>query len=76
MSFGYEKKCNRKGNNVQEKQWDGKDILTNDPKLEDFLKGMNKVENKFVALHKPGSDVKLSDGTKYRVNKNGAWKKI
>ena len=61
---------------MQENKWDGKDVLTNDPKVFDYLKAVECPENRFVALHKPGSDVTLSDGTKYKVNKNGSWIKV
>ncbi len=61
---------------MQERKFNGEDILTNKASLEDFCKAMTNVENKLVALHKPESDVMLSDGTKYKVNKNGSWIKI
>ena len=61
---------------MQESTYSGEDILTNDAKAEDLFKALQKTENKFVALHKPGSDIELSDGTKYKVDKNGAWRKV
>lgn len=61
---------------MQEERFDGENILTDadDVKLEDFFKALHKVENKFVAFHKPSSSVRMPDG-KYIVNKQGAWKK-
>ena len=42
---------------MQEKKFDGTDILTDKIKIEStkLLDAMNKPDNKFVALHKPGS---------------------
>lgn len=67
---------NTKEEGMQERIWTNKDILTNEVSNEDFFNACKKKENKFVALHKPGSDVTLSDGTKYKVDKNGAWRKM
>ena len=32
--------------------------------------------NRAVALHKPGSTVQTKDGKKYKIDENGAWRKI
>lgn len=58
---------------MQERQFDGKDILTSNASLDDFIEASKKEENKFVALDKPGAEITLPDGTKYVISKNGTW---
>lgn len=41
-----------------------------------LAKAFKKMENKAVALHKPGSVVTDKRGTKHEVQKNGSWKRI
>lgn len=50
--------------------------LRDNANLEAFKKLLEAPETKSVALHKSGSIVEMSDGTKYKVNDNGCWIKI
>lgn len=58
---------------MQERSWDGLDKLTDNPTDKVFKDALESMKNQFVALHKPGSIVKLSDGQRYYVGPNGNW---
>lgn len=59
---------------MQERQWDETDKLTDNVGIKELFGAVLKPENKMVALHKPGSKVKMSDGKEYIVTETGAWK--
>jgi hypothetical protein len=41
-----------------------------------FKAAANDESNQFVAIHAPGSVIEMQDGTKYIVDRNGAWRKL
>ena len=59
---------------MQQRDYFDNDILTNKADYEDLLKALQKTENKFVALHKPGSVVKNKKGN-FKVDKKGNWQR-
>jgi hypothetical protein len=61
---------------MQEIRYDGSEELTDDVKMDALLEAIHDVENRIIAVHKPGSIIKSKDDTFYRVNKSGAWIKI
>jgi len=61
---------------MQERSYDGGEKLTPNATVEDFLKAMGNADNKMVAMHRPGSEVILSDGSRYIIQPDGAWKKV
>ena len=61
---------------MQEKKYDGSEILTDKATIDNFADALKQEANKMVALHKPGSTIKLKDRSFYRVDKDGAWQKI
>ena len=61
---------------MEERHWDDSARLSDKKTIEDMRKAMHDPNNKSVALHKPGSIVKMSDGTEYEVQQDGSWKKL
>jgi len=60
---------------MQETRYDGTERLTlleNEKQLQDAVADPR---NKTVTVHKPGSLMKMSDGTMYRVAPDGSWRR-
>lgn len=68
---------------MQEKRWDGLEVLTdtvNETQLRQAMQALAPApaaeparQNRAVALHAPGSIVKLDDGMEYRIGPTGNW---
>lgn len=60
---------------MQETTWDGEITLTDCPSFDAFLEATTKKENRYVAMHREGSIITDHKGQKYKVQKDGSWKK-
>jgi hypothetical protein len=68
---------------MRETRWDDSEVLTdsvNDVQLRAAMQAMRPApaprpaeQNRAVALHAPGSVVKLADGAEYRIGPKGNW---
>jgi len=61
---------------MQETRYDGDVVLTDRATQEQVERAMSDPSNKVVALHKPGSEVTLRDGSKYVCQADGSWKRV
>lgn len=61
---------------MQEHRWDGTDEVTPQATPDKALKALANELNRAVTLHKPGSIIKRSDGSEYRVHDDGSLRKI
>lgn len=60
---------------MQEIRHDGEQVLTDRATTEQLLAALGDPRNKVVALHKPGSAVRLPDGREFVAQADGSWKR-
>lgn len=61
---------------MQEERVSGESILTDSPDIKRVEQALADEKNKAVHLYKPGMEVTLASGRKYRVGPNGNWIRI
>lgn len=61
---------------MQEVRYDGSEQLTRNPTADQLQKAIDNPSNKTVMLHGVGSIITMQDGKRYRVHKDGSWRKI
>lgn len=61
---------------MQESRYDGSVILTDRATPEQLLAALGDPRNKTVAAHKPGSAVKLPDGSEFVAQADGSWARL
>ena len=61
---------------MEEQRFDGSGELVSNPTAERFFASLLDSVVKVTAMHKPGSVVEHSDGKRYVVGENGAWRKL
>lgn len=61
---------------MEERRWDDTGQLTDKADLNNLFDAFLKPQNKMVALHKPGSRVKMPDGKEYVLSETGEWKRV
>lgn len=58
---------------MQETRYDGSVVLTSSATQEQILAALGDPSNKVVAVHKPGSAVRLPDGREFVAQADGTW---
>lgn len=61
---------------MQERRTNGDDVLTGRVSPEDFLQALEDERNRFVAMHREGSQVTTNKGRTYETNALGQWVRV
>ena len=61
---------------MEEKRYNCETVLTDAVDDIEFAEALLDARNKSVALHKPGSTIRHSDGTEYVVQGDGSWVRV
>ena len=61
---------------MEEQRFDGSELFTEGVSGKQIEEAILNPENKRVVIHKTGSVIKSKDGVFYRIDKNGARRKI